>query len=728
MSGPPRRPPRSAVRNTAERVAPRTAVALAAVLVMSAWPAAAGAGVASGKPAVRPPAGITAADTPRAGPRATPAPAAPTLVSLETPGSNVRASVDSSGAQITGPSFDSPALSADGRYVAYHFHSVSTSAAGALTSTDGIIRTDRRTSTTVVIWPLQTFALDSVALASSAGGYEPSISADGSLVAFVIRPSQGASRIAVWNAGTGQVTSPLAASRTWSLVSTDEPHLDAGGDVLAFRVGAINRIQGLGIYTVDMSSGQIAPVAVSSIGANDYWGQLAISGNGQVVAFSSGRSMFGVANSDQIPQVWRVDRTTGAGTLISAGTGGGIGSLPSDRPAINGDGSVIAFESSANNLLPGDQGTFERVYAWSSGSGLRRVSSSTTGADPSGNSTQAALSTDGRYASFASDAEDIVPGDSTGRPLAGQLPGRVRTAAFVQTYPADIFMVDLVNGRTSRVSVGVGTTEPDGGSGQPSLSSTGRFVAFASAATNLVPGDTNGKTDIFVRDRTPALSVAPNPLDFGSVAPGPPGASQLLTVTSTGSSGATVTQVKLAGANAGDWFPVADGCTGVTLYPGDACTVQLLFVPTKTGSRSATLQVTHTAPGSPIVVRLTGKSGAGSITINPTVGAPGIVTVVTGTGFPPNAAVALRWSAGITPAQLSPVVTDATGAFVAQMLILPRDVTGLRRLQVSVSLPGLTLPPATAPFLVVDGTAVPPVSGLIQVFRDALGRPIILRR
>ncbi len=712
-------------RTTSLRMASRVAVTLAVIAAVTAWPSAAGAGVAPAGPATGR-SRTAAADAPRAGAPPPPVQAAPTLVSLETPGANDRVSVATGGGEITGATFDSPVVSADGRYVAYHFHAQSTSAAGAILSTDGIARYDRRTKTRVTFWPPPPSF--TTVVGSAAGGYDPSISADGTLVAFVVRPTQGASHIAIWDAATGAVTSPFAGNRIWATPATDEPHLSADGTILAFRVTGTSRLAGPGIYALDRSSGQVSAVAAGDIGSEDYWGELAISGDGKVVAFSSGRSMFGVANSDQIPQVWRVDRTSGTATLVSAGTDGGIGSLPSDRPAVNADGSVIVFESSATNLVAGDAGTFERVYAWSAGTALRRISNSTSGGDPTGTSGQAAVSANGRYAAFTSDAEDIVPDDSTGRPLAGDVTGGVRPAAFVQLYPADIFVVDLVNGRTSRVSVGVGTTEPDGSSVQPSLSSSGRYVAFASLADNLVAGDTNKSADAFVRDRTPALAVSPSPLDFGSVAPGPPGASRLLTITSTGSSGASVTQVKLAGTNAGDWLPVADGCTGVTLYPGDSCAVQLLFVATGNGSRSATLRVTHTAPGSPIVVRLTGKSGAGSITINPTVGSPGIVTVVTGTGFPPNAAVALRWSSGITPAQLSPVVTDAAGAFVAQMLVLPRDATGPRQLQVSVSLPGVALPPATAPFLVVDGTAVPPVSGLVQVFLDALGRPIILRR
>ena len=58
-----------------------------------------------------------------------------------------------------------------------------------------------------------------------------------------------------------------------------------------------------------------------------------------------------------------------------------------------------------------------------------------------------------------------------------------------------------MTGLTSRVSVGPGGAQGNGFSASPALSADGRFVAFDSAATNLVPGDTNGSTDVFVHDR-----------------------------------------------------------------------------------------------------------------------------------------------------------------------------------------------------------------------------------
>jgi hypothetical protein len=104
------------------------------------------------------------------------------------------------------------------------------------------------------------------------------------------------------------------------------------------------------------------------------------------------------------------------------------------------------------------------------------------------------------------------------------------------------------------------------------------------------------------------------------------------------------------------------------------------------------------------------------------------VVIATGTGFPPNAPVALRWSVGITATPLVPVVSDATGSFKAQVLILPRDRVGRRNLRAVASVPGLEVDPVSVKFLVVTSTAGPPISGLVQVFAATPGEPIILRR
>jgi hypothetical protein len=73
-------------------------------------------------------------------------------------------------------------------------------------------------------------------------------------------------------------------------------------------------------------------------------------------------------------------------------------------------------------------------------------------------------------------------------------------------------------------------------------------------------------------------------------------------------------------------------------------------------------------------------------------------------------------------------MTNGSGRFVAQLLVLPRDRLGPRQVRATQQGTAAPVAPATARFLVVKGTVAPPISGLVQVFADEMGRPIILRR
>ena len=121
--------------------------------------------------------------------------------------------------------------------------------------------------------------------------------------------------------------------------------------------------------------------------------------------------------------------------------------------------------------------------AAAAGGTTSRVSVSSTGAQAGGDSGRdfPSVSADGRYVAFDSYAANLVPGDTNGT--------------------SDVFVRDLRAGTTSRVSVSSTGAQPNGRSGVPSVSADGRYVAFTSGAANLVPGDTNGAFDVFVRDR-----------------------------------------------------------------------------------------------------------------------------------------------------------------------------------------------------------------------------------
>ncbi|GIF13435.1 TolB family protein [Actinoplanes teichomyceticus] len=168
--------------------------------------------------------------------------------------------------------------------------------------------------------------------------------------------------------------------------------------------------------------------------------------------------------------------------LISVSRTGGPGGGPSDRPAISADGRYVAFESEANDLVPDDFNVAADVFLRDRRTGTTsRVSRSAAGGEANGASGQPSLSADGRYVAFDSVASDVVAGDTN--------------------ESSDVFVLDRSTGRTSRISRSGAGAQADARSVQPAISRSGRYVAFLSDATNLVPGDTNATTDVFVHDR-----------------------------------------------------------------------------------------------------------------------------------------------------------------------------------------------------------------------------------
>ena len=168
-------------------------------------------------------------------------------------------------------------------------------------------------------------------------------------------------------------------------------------------------------------------------------------------------------------------------SIAADGIRGGDGdSAPS---GISDDGHVVAFTSAATNLVTDDtNGVVDAfVHDWTTGT-TERVSVASDGSEGNRDSFALGLSPDGRFVVFDSDATNLVAGDANGSP--------------------DVFVHDRVMRTTERVSVASDGTGGNGYSAGGGLSADGRFVAFLSWADNLVAGDTNANSDIFVHDRT----------------------------------------------------------------------------------------------------------------------------------------------------------------------------------------------------------------------------------
>ena len=169
-------------------------------------------------------------------------------------------------------------------------------------------------------------------------------------------------------------------------------------------------------------------------------------------------------------------------SVDSAGNQGNQGPGYLSYASISPDGRFVAFESPASNLVPGDTNSSLDIFVRDTLTNTTtRVSVDSAGNQGLGHSASPSISADGRFVAFYSDATNLVPGDTNNA--------------------KDIFVRDTLTNTTSRVSVDSAGNQANEDSENGSISADGRFVAFDSFATNLVPGDnTNNANDIFVRD------------------------------------------------------------------------------------------------------------------------------------------------------------------------------------------------------------------------------------
>ncbi|MGD0812111.1 MAG: hypothetical protein ABSA83_00755 [Verrucomicrobiota bacterium] len=234
-----------------------------------------------------------------------------------------------------------------------------------------------------------------------------------------------------------------------------------------------------------------APSLAEAYGGNGDSGPVVMSLDGRYVLFSSAaNNLTLLGNGNPVPlvipaslNVYLRDRSNEVTTLVSvnqAGNGGGDGN--SLAAGISTNGQFALFQSSADNLLPGDTNNATDVFVRDvvHGSNIL-VSASTNGGFGNGNSSSAAMTPDGHYVAFVSSASNLAPGDTNGIP--------------------NIFVRDMQFGITTLASPGATSAGSTSGSASfaPSISSGGRYVVFYSTATNLVAGVVT-TNDIYVRD------------------------------------------------------------------------------------------------------------------------------------------------------------------------------------------------------------------------------------
>jgi hypothetical protein len=229
---------------------------------------------------------------------------------------------------------------------------------------------------------------------------------------------------------------------------------------------------------------ELVSVAINAMTGNAASSGVASNTDGTVIVFYSDASDLVPADDNGFRDVFVRDFNTGTTERVSVGPGGVEANAPSHAaggaPAVNSDGSIVVFYSDAFNLVPGDDNNSSDVFVYDRTTmELTRISVAADGGETNGDSLNPTINASGRYIAYQSFASNLIDGDNNGF--------------------SDIFLYDRVTGTTQRICDS--NPEPNGSSFVPAISPDGFFVAFATSATNLIVGDTNGLVDVYVCNR-----------------------------------------------------------------------------------------------------------------------------------------------------------------------------------------------------------------------------------
>ena len=403
-------------------------------------------------------------------------------------GSITRISTDAAGGQANYDSL-SPVFSPDGTKVAFYSYA-SNLVSGDTNDTYDIFVKDL---TTGAITRVSTDASGAQANGSS---YRPVFSPDGTKVAFysygsnlVPGDTNGATDIFIKDLTTGVVTR-VSTDGTGAQGNSSSygPVFSPDGTKVAFYSLASNLVPNdtngaIDIFVKDLLSGETIRIATNAAGAqgNDYSYQAVFSPDGTKVAFYSYASNLVAGDTNNNADIFIKDLNSGAVTLVSTDAAAIQGNSSSYTPVFSPDGTKVAFTSVATNLVPEDTNGIVDVFVKDLTTGLvTPVTADATGVQADSYSYSPQFSPDGTKVAFYSYASNLVPGDTNNVP--------------------DVFIKDLTTGAVTRLSTDADGAQGNNYSDNPVFSPDGSKVAFSSDAPNLVPGDTNGTTDIFIKD------------------------------------------------------------------------------------------------------------------------------------------------------------------------------------------------------------------------------------
>jgi hypothetical protein len=466
-----------------------------------------------------------------------------------------RASVNTIGVEGNADSGQFPvAISSDGRWVA--FDSIA----------NGLVKNDKNNRSDIFVRDLVNattvrVSVDSAGVEGDGDSYRPALSTDGRFVAFeslsdnlvandtnsnydVFLHDRDPDANGVFDEGNGvTIRVSVSSSGTQGDAGSFSAAISGDAAFIAFASDATNLVSGVDrnnstdIFLYERATAKTSRLSLDSTGTkagNDDSFAPTISADGAFIAFESAATNLVVSDTNGVNDVFVRDRVAKVTTRVSVSSAGTPGDGNSHGPApLSKDGAIVAFHSGAKNLVANDTNNFSDVFVRDRTAGVTtRVSVDSAGNEGNGGSFAAALSSDGQVVAFHGVASNLVAGDKNGL--------------------FDVFVHDRATGTTTDGSFNCGGAPGDGPSQFAALSGDGLLVAFASTATILVPGDTNGASDVFVHDRT----VVPPTASWSNYDVGFPGTNGVVPTLTSSAPPALGTTISLDIGNSSGTFAV----------------------------------------------------------------------------------------------------------------------------------------------------------------------------
>ena len=317
-----------------------------------------------------------------------------------------------------------------------------------------------------------------------------SLSPDWSWAAFestaadlVVGDANGASDVFLKSVATGElILVSRALGGGTANGASDHATASTNGNFVLFESDASNLVTGdtnglRDVFLFERATGAITRVSVAPSGAegNGPSGSAGLdrgsdlSDDGNRIVFTSSATNFVAGDTGGFTDVFVLDRASGVLTCVTVDGLSAFANGDSLEPSISGNGAVVAFASEATNLVAADTNGARDVFVSMVGTGVFHLASrESSGVQGNGDSGRPSLNLDGSIVAFESTSTNLVAGDTNGA--------------------RDVFMHTPSTGATARVSVDPGGGQANAASGAPSIHATAPLIAFSSFATNLLPG------------------------------------------------------------------------------------------------------------------------------------------------------------------------------------------------------------------------------------------------